>query len=103
VLVLGAEHEIGTGTGYNAALLAEGLSGGPVISVDIDADLIGTARARPRGFDVAAVVAVGDGAGGYVEGAPYDRIIATCSMPRIPPAWLTQTVPDGLILVNLLS
>jgi hypothetical protein len=48
-------------------------------------------------------VAVGDGGHGYPENAPYDRLIATCSVSSIPPAWIAQTRPGGLVLVNILG
>ena len=48
-----------------------------------------------------ALLAVGDGADGYRGGAPYDRVIATCSLPEIPAAWIDQAAPGARILVNL--
>jgi protein-L-isoaspartate(D-aspartate) O-methyltransferase len=72
-----------------------------VASIDIDADLIDAARTRLRDLSYSPTLASADGAAGYAEAAPYDRIIATCSMPRIPPAWITQTNPGGLILASL--
>jgi len=101
--VTGSERvlEVGTGTGYNAALLCAGLGSEQVVSVDIDAGLVDTARARLRGLGYVPVLAAADGAGGYPGAAPYDRIIATCSMPRIPLGWLAQTAPGGLIMANL--
>lgn len=101
--VTGTERvlEIGTGTGYNAALLCEGLDSGQVTSVDIDAGLVDAARMRLRGLGYRPALATGDGRGGHPRCAPYDRIIATCSMPRIPAAWIGQAAPQGLIMVNL--
>ena len=93
--------EIGTGTGYNAALLCAGLGSELVTSVDIDAGLVSAAQDRLRELGYAPTLAVGDGADGYPDGAPYDRIIATCSLPRVPAAWIGQVVPGGRILVNL--
>jgi protein-L-isoaspartate(D-aspartate) O-methyltransferase len=72
-----------------------------VTSVDIDADLIDAARARLREHGYQPVVAVADGAQGYTGGAPYDRIMAACSMPSVPAAWIGQCAPGALIMVNL--
>lgn len=93
--------EIGTGTGYNAALLCAGLGSGLVTSIDIDASLVSGARDRLRELGFAPTLEVADGAEGYPGAAPYDRIIATCSLPRVPAAWIGQAAPGALILVNL--
>jgi methyltransferase of ATP-grasp peptide maturase system len=93
--------EVGTGTGYNAALLCAGLGSAPVTSIDIDAGLIAVARDRLRELGYTPALAVGDGAGGYQDAAPYDRIIATCSLPQVPVAWIEQSAPGAVILVNL--
>lgn len=93
--------EIGTGTGYNAALLAE-LVGeqGCVVSVDIAADLVEASAARLGVWSwVKAVTA--DGLLGYEPCAPYDRIIATGGAPTIPQAWVEQLATDGLLLGSL--
>jgi methyltransferase of ATP-grasp peptide maturase system len=101
--VTGTERvlEIGTGTGYNAALLCEGLGSEQVTSIDIDAGLVDQARARLHSLGYHPVLAAVDGARGYLGGAPFDRIMATCSMPQIPAAWISQSSPHGVILVNL--
>ena len=76
--------EIGTGTGYNAALLSERLGSGDVTSIDIDDGLVTQARRR---LDVAGyrpTLATCDGQGGFPPGAPYDRILATVAFEDIP-------------------
>jgi protein-L-isoaspartate O-methyltransferase len=90
--------EIGTGTGWNAALLSHRLGAENVVTVEVDEASARDARARlsAAGFDPLAVV--GDGAKGYPDGAPYDRVIATCSIGSVPPAWIEQTRPGGLIV-----
>jgi protein-L-isoaspartate(D-aspartate) O-methyltransferase len=93
--------EIGTGTGYNAALLSHRLSGEQVTSVDIDPDLITQARINLRDAGYDQTVTVGDGEGGHASAAPYDRLIATCSVATIPPAWIDQVRPGGIIVTNL--
>lgn len=93
--------EIGTGSGYNAALLSHGLSDRLVASIDIDAALVDNARSRLADAGYFPDLATGDGEAGYQNGAPYDRLIATCSVERVPLAWLSQMNPGGLLLVNL--
>jgi methyltransferase of ATP-grasp peptide maturase system len=93
--------EIGTGTGYNAALLSHRLGDSNVFSVDIDAELVDTARSRLAEIGCHPTLAAADGAGGLPGHAPYDRIIATCSVPAIPWAWVDQLAPGGRILVDL--
>ncbi|WP_038841754.1 ATP-grasp peptide maturase system methyltransferase [Salinispora arenicola] len=93
--------EVGTGTGYNAALLAHRLGSPLITTVDIDAVLVRRVRQSLATVGYAPTVAATDGAAGYPGNAPYDRIIATCSVPRVPAVWLTQTRPGGVILTNL--
>lgn len=95
--------EIGAGTGYNAALLGY-LTGptGHVTTIDVDADLVEGAAAHLASADVENVTAVlADGALGYPDRAPYDRIIATVGAGDLPPAWLDQVRPDGIVVLPL--
>ncbi|GAA4232288.1 ATP-grasp peptide maturase system methyltransferase [Actinomadura meridiana] len=95
--------EIGTGTGYTAALTARIVGkAGSVVSVEVDAELASAAEknltaALPADSRTPALI-VGDGADGYAADAPYDRVHATCSVQTIPPAWLAQTRPGGRIV-----
>jgi len=95
--------EIGAGTGYNAALISHIIGpSGAVVSVDIDPDLVETARGHLAGAgypDVTVVAA--DGADGYPPGAPYDRVIATVGVSDLAPAWLYQAGPGARIVVPL--
>ncbi|MEY9212683.1 methyltransferase domain-containing protein [Thermobifida halotolerans] len=91
--------EIGTGTGYNAALLAARLGSARVVSVEIDAALAEHARRRLASAGFAPTVVVGDGAEGAPEHAPYDRVLATAAAGDIPYAWVAQTRPGGLVLL----
>ncbi|MET7499561.1 methyltransferase domain-containing protein [Streptomyces microflavus] len=86
--------EIGTGTGYNSALLAHRLGSDSVVTVDSEPDLVTAARARlaEAGYEPRVVLA--DGAYGHADLAPYNRIIATCRINSVPPAWVHQLV-DG--------
>jgi protein-L-isoaspartate(D-aspartate) O-methyltransferase len=95
--------EIGAGTGYNAALMAHVVgSHGSVVTVDLDQDLVDTARANLHraGFDRVQTVCA-DGAHGYAEGAPYDRIILTVGAWDVLPAWYQQLAPGGRLLLPL--
>ncbi|MGE7384171.1 methyltransferase, FxLD system [Streptomyces sp. NPDC004126] len=97
------EHilELGAGTGYNAALIAH-LVGetGHVTTIDVDDDLVDGARAHLAAGGYANVEALTrDGAVGYADGAPYDRIIATVGAHGIPHAWLDQLAPGGRLVV----
>ena len=99
--------EIGAGTGYNAALLAHRLGPGTVTTVDLEPDITAAARAHLDAYGSEAArsveVVTGDGALGHPARAPYDRIMATCELPSVPPAWLEQCVPGGRVLVPLAS
>jgi glutamate-5-semialdehyde dehydrogenase len=95
--------EIGTGTGYNAALLAELVGpSGAVVSVDMDQDLVDGAARNLAAAGVSGVTLVtGDGALGYPDGAPYDRIMLTVGSWDIQPAWWAQLAPGGRLLLPL--
>lgn len=90
--------EIGTGTGYNAALLAHRLGAGNVVSIEIDTDIAQRARSNLAMANRDVTVVTGDGADGYPPQAPYDRTIATCSVATVPWAWVAQTRPGGVIV-----
>jgi protein-L-isoaspartate(D-aspartate) O-methyltransferase len=92
--------EVGTGTGYNAALLAHRLGAENVTTVEIDPRLAEQARANLRTVDRPIRVITGDGTAGYLPGAPYDRIISTAAVlaGQFPYAWVQQTLPGGKIL-----
>lgn len=92
--------EIGTGTGYNAALLAHRLGSGNVFSIDVADQLVTTAAHRLHSAGYSPRLATLDGGKGWSEHAPYDRIIATCGVRAIPPAWMDQLANDGIILAD---
>jgi len=91
--------EIGTGTGYNAALLAHRLGAGNVVTIEIDSDLAQTARSalKAAGYDAVTVVS-GDGAQGYPPAAPFDRVLSTAAVQQVPYSWVDQTRPGGLLI-----
>lgn len=93
--------EIGTGTGYFAALLCARLGDRHVTTVDVDPYLVEAARQRLAAAGYRPTVVLADGRDGHAGNAPYDRVIATCSVRPIPSAWVTQTRPGGTILTTL--
>jgi protein-L-isoaspartate(D-aspartate) O-methyltransferase len=92
--------EIGTGTGYNAALLAHRLGNDNVFSIDIDPELVDTARRRLARIGCHPHLTVGDGAEGWPAHAPYHRILCTCAVRRVPWAWYDQLTAGGQLLVD---
>lgn len=94
--------EIGTGTGWNAALLASVVGAENVISVEIDPTVAEHARAALTATGHGKVTVItGDGAEGCPDGAPYDRVIATAGAVRIPYPWVAQTRPGGRLVAPL--
>lgn len=95
--------EVGAGTGWNAALLAE-LVGDQrlVTSVDAAADVVAQTRRLLAAAGYAGLrVVCRDGAEGAPEHGLYDRIVATVACPDVPPAWIEQLAPGGWALVPL--
>ncbi|MFJ4667319.1 methyltransferase domain-containing protein [Kitasatospora purpeofusca] len=90
--------EIGTGTGWNAALLAHRLGPGSVVPVEIDAEVARQAWASLNAAGLGMEVVHGDGADGWSRRAPYDRIVSTCSVRRVPWEWIEQTESGGIVL-----
>jgi protein-L-isoaspartate(D-aspartate) O-methyltransferase len=90
--------EVGTGSGYQAAILA--YLGARVYSVDRNAALAEKARERLArlGYDAVEVI-VGDGSEGYPPVAPYDIIIVTAAAPAVPPALLEQLAEEGRLVI----
>jgi protein-L-isoaspartate(D-aspartate) O-methyltransferase len=95
--------EIGAGTGYNAALMAHIVGKqGQVVTIDIDEDIVESARAHLQSAGYRHVqVHCADGFAGYADAAPYDRIILTVNAADIAPAWREQLKPDGRLLLPL--
>ncbi|HET9554225.1 MAG TPA: protein-L-isoaspartate(D-aspartate) O-methyltransferase [Anaeromyxobacteraceae bacterium] len=97
----GAERvlEIGTGSGYQAAILAA--LAGEVWSIELVPELAAAARrVLLDELGLANVhLAVGDGAQGWPEAAPFDRIVVTAAAPAVPPALVAQLAPGGRMLI----
>lgn len=90
--------EVGTGSGYQAAVLAA--AGCRVWTIEIFRALADEARARLRrlGYD-GVVVRHGDGYAGWPEEAPFDAIVVTAGADAIPPALLEQLAPGGRLVM----
>jgi protein-L-isoaspartate(D-aspartate) O-methyltransferase len=91
--------EVGTGSGYQAAILA--ILGAAVVSIERQPELAVTARERLAGLGLGGAVdiRVGDGSVGDPDGAPWDGIVVTAAAPSIPTALREQLSPDGGRLV----
>ncbi|MFI6278752.1 ATP-grasp peptide maturase system methyltransferase [Streptomyces sp. NPDC050988] len=93
--------EVGTGTGYSTALMCERLGSEHVTSVEIDPAAAERARAAITAAGYEPTLVNGDGLLGHPEGAPYDGLIATCSVRTVPRAWLEQVRPGGTIITTV--
>lgn len=91
--------EIGTGTGWTAAMLAWRLRDDQVTSIEVDEGVAAQAVANLKACGYAPTVLTGDGALGAADGAPYDRIHVTCGVRDIPYAWIEQIRPGGSIVL----
>jgi len=90
--------EIGTGSGYQAAILAE--LGCRVHSVERIESLHRSAKAKLAGMPMVSCH-LADGSEGWPEAAPYDGIVVTAAPQRIETAWIAQLKPGGRLVVPL--
>lgn len=90
--------EVGTGSGYTAALLAEIVGPESVVSIErlVELEPFGRENLHAAGYSVRVVL--GDGTLGFPPAAPYDCILATAGAPKIPKAWMEQTKVGGRIV-----
>jgi protein-L-isoaspartate(D-aspartate) O-methyltransferase len=101
--------EIGTGSGYQAALISaivapsDKNNSGHVYSIEIVPELIEFSRnnLKQAGFEKTVTVIEGDGTLGYTDQAPYDRIILTAAGPTVPPPLLNQLKVNGCLVIPL--
>jgi protein-L-isoaspartate(D-aspartate) O-methyltransferase len=92
--------EVGTGSGYQAAVLAE--LAGQVFSIELLPDLARRAAARLKELGYGRVrVKCGDGHQGWPEEAPFDAILVTAAAPQVPPALAAQLKEGGRLVIPL--
>jgi protein-L-isoaspartate(D-aspartate) O-methyltransferase len=91
--------DVGCGSGYAAALIADLVAPGPVIAVERQSTLVEPARARLAGRN--AAVHLADGSVGWPAGAPYDAIHVAAAATEVPAALLAQLAPDGRLVIPL--
>ena len=100
-LEMAPEHrvlEIGTGTGYQAALLAE--LAHEVITIERHAALAEKARHNLERLGYQNITVIqGDGTRGWPEAAPYDRIIVAAASPQVPPPLFDQLTEEGRLVI----
>lgn len=89
--------EVGTGSGYQAAILAE--CGAEVYSIERLSELAEKARQRLAELGLVVHLRVGDGARGWPEHAPYQAILVTAAPPHVPPELLEQLDLGGRLVV----
>ncbi|MCX5378091.1 ATP-grasp peptide maturase system methyltransferase [Streptomyces sp. NBC_00091] len=97
-------HEVlhvATGTGYTDALLCHVLGEDNVTTMEVDPEVAARADAALEAAGYSTWTVTGDGLLGHPRRAPYDRVIATCAVRRIPYAWVRQTKPGGIILATV--
>ena len=89
--------EIGTGSGYQTAVLC--LLGAKVFSIERHRPLHVATRARLEAMRHRATLIYGDGFKGLPQFAPFDRILVTCGAPKVPEALLEQLSPNGRMVI----
>jgi len=95
--------EIGTGSGYNAAIMQHLVGpNGLVTTIELDPEIGEVAVDNLARAGISGVrVVIGDGAAGFAPRASYDRIIATAGIWDIPTAWVRQLKPRGRIVAPI--
>ena len=92
--------EIGTGTGYHAAIVARIAQKGHVYTVERIKELRKKAKRNLDNLRIENVTVVeGDGSGGLAQYKPYDRIYATCSAPQVPQVLVNQLARNGKLII----
>ncbi len=90
--------EIGAGSGYNAALLAQICGEENVVTIERVPEVYNFCIENLKNAGYNIKVILGDGTKGHEEDAPYDRIISTAAAPHVPQSWKDQLKEGGLII-----
>ncbi|MGW7574486.1 methyltransferase domain-containing protein [Streptomyces sp. NPDC054765] len=93
--------EIGTATGYVAALLCRRAGEENVFSVEIDGVLSARAQANLDAEGLYPTLRVTDGEMGLADQAPYDRILSTCALREVPQSLAGQLAPGGVLVAPM--
>jgi protein-L-isoaspartate O-methyltransferase len=91
--------EVGTGTGWTAALLSHRVQAANVTSIDVDPVVSETAAKNLAGAGCAPRLVVADGTLGFPDGAPFDRVHVAVGVAQVPCTWVEQTRPGGVIVL----
>jgi protein-L-isoaspartate(D-aspartate) O-methyltransferase len=91
--------EVGTGLGYQAAVMAD--MGAEVFSVEVVEEFAEAAKARFGVLGYEIEVRVGDGSRGWLDHAPFDRILVTAAVEDVPAALVEQLEPGGRIVIPI--
>ncbi len=91
--------DVGTGSGYQAAVLAA--CGARVFGIERVAELAEAARQRLAGAGYEVTIRVGDGSRGLPEEAPFDALAVAATAPRLPPALPRQLREGGRLVIPL--
>jgi len=90
--------EIGTGSGYQTAILARLCR--EIVTIERIASLSAEARSRLAAMEIGSVTfVVGDGSLGSAEHAPFDRILSAAASPTVPAPWISQLSEGGIIVL----
>jgi protein-L-isoaspartate(D-aspartate) O-methyltransferase len=91
--------DVGTGSGYQAAVLAE--MGARVVSIELEPELAERARALLAELGYSVKVIVGDGSAGAPDEAPFAGILVAAAAPQVPPPLVEQLLSDGRLVIPI--
>ena len=91
--------DVGTGSGYQAAVLAQ--MGADVFSIEREPELAGRAAALLSGMGYHVPVTIGDGSRGTPDDAPFAAIVVGAAAPEVPVPLVEQLLPDGRLVIPI--